>query len=875
MLPAAVPEARIFTYDWNANYFEDAPVQTLLGHADNLLALVAGDQGSVFRPLIFIASCFGGLVLAEAINRAAQEGSPYRKVLLSTAGVVFLATPFRGSDAADQAGWQVVVGGIMGKQTSMRLVENLNNADKELRKLTQLFAEVARRGTVQLPVHCFFETQKTEMLRKFSLPRRLIDVTSATMMGSTRKLIVTQDSACLDTFDRQSLNATHSGMNKFPGPGDSNFKSVKEIVKKISNEAHSVLGRRQKSVQQHHFMVPFGRNEDFVGRGPILNQVLQRIPPNINKDDCQRSAIVGLGGVGKTQIAVEAAYQVRDAYKDCSVFWVPATDTTSFDNAYRQIGQKLGVKWLEDDKADVKLLLVKAALEDESAGSWLLIIDNADDLKLVTYLSDFLPFARKGSILFTTRVYQAVVELDILERNIITVEEMSKTEALEMLRNGLKESQTQNVESTETLLDFLAYLPLAIKQASAYIAKTRISTTKYLDYCQSSNKNLVTLLSEKFEDRGRYKATENPVATTWLISFDHITRDQPLAAKYLRFICFLAEKDIPVALLPLGEDVLEEDKAIGTLKGYAFITQRGDSDSFDIHRLVRLATRKWLQKRGEWQEWTANVIQRLSSVYPVPRHENKEIWTRYIAHGQSALEFQDGCSNQESEWTLLRNVGESKNILGKYEEAEKMYRQALELQEKVLGREHPDTIGSMNNLAIVLGSQGKYEEAEQRHRQTLELCEKVLGREHPDTLGSMNNLALVLGSQGKYEEAEQRHRQTLELYEKVLGREHPDTLRSMNNLAFVLGSQGKYEEAEQRHRQTLELYEKVLGREHPDTLRSMNNLALVLGSQGKYEEAEQRHRQTLELREKVLGCEHPDTLRSINNLAIVLRSQGK
>ncbi|KAI1159455.1 hypothetical protein F5B18DRAFT_636937 [Nemania serpens] len=103
MLPAVVPEARIFTYDWNANYFENAPVQTLLSHAENLLAHVVGEQGSISRPIIFIASCFGGLVLAEAINRAAQEGSSYRHVLLNTAGIVFLATPFRGSDGAKQA----------------------------------------------------------------------------------------------------------------------------------------------------------------------------------------------------------------------------------------------------------------------------------------------------------------------------------------------------------------------------------------------------------------------------------------------------------------------------------------------------------------------------------------------------------------------------------------------------------------------------------------------------------------------------------------------------------------------------------------------------------------------------------------------------
>ncbi|CAJ2512806.1 Uu.00g009250.m01.CDS01 [Anthostomella pinea] len=130
----------------------------------------------------------------------------------------------------------------------------------------------------------------------------------------------------------------------------------------------------------------------------------------------------------------------------------------------------------------------------------------------------------------------------------------------------------------------------------------------------------------------------------------------------------------------------------------------------------------------------------------------------------------------------------------------------------------------MNNLALVLDSQGKHAEAEQIHWQTLKLKTKVLGREHPDTLTSMDNLAEGLRHQGKHDEAEQMHRQTLELRDKVLGREHPDTLASMNNLAEGLRHQGKHDEAEQMHWQTLELKGKVLGRELPGTVSSMNNL---------------------------------------------------
>ncbi|KAI8632211.1 kinesin light chain [Xylariaceae sp. FL1651] len=609
----------------------------------------------------------------------------------------------------------------------------------------------------------------------------------------------------------------------------------------------SIEKRRVDSeVQDRHFMVPFGRNRDFVGRGTILKQLLERIPPSADQDDCQRTVVEGLGGIGKTQVALEAAYQVRDTYPDCSVFWVPAVDLTSFENAYREVGKLLNIPGIDDNKADIKVL-VKTNLEHARNSSWLLIIDNSDDIDMLfqdAKLANYLPFSQQGSILFTTRNHQVAVQLDIPQKNIITVQEMDDAEATNLLRIGLKESQMSNTESTKHLLRFLANLPLAIKQASAYMASNKnVTVSQYLEFCELSSVDLINLLSKQFEDRYRYKSharNRNPVATTWLISFEHISRQNPQAADYLKFVCFLAEKDIPISLLPVTSK-MQMAEAIGLLNAYAFILERDTPGSFDVHRLVRLVMRSWLQKKGEWEKWTVNVVQRLIEEYPFPRHENRKTWTKYLPHGQAVLEV-DGAVSTEEKSSLLFNIAESYYILGKYDNAKLLYRQTLQIKEGVLGREHPDTLKSMNNLALVLQDQGKYEEAETIHRQTLQIKEGVLGREHPDTLQSMNNLALVLQDQGKYEEAETIHRQTLQIREGVLGREHPNTLKSMNNLAVVLQGQGKYEEAETIHRQTLQLREGVLGREHPDTLQSINNLAEVLRSQGKYREAETIHR---------------------------------
>ena len=148
-------------------------------------------------------------------------------------------------------------------------------------------------------------------------------------------------------------------------------------------------------------MVPFGRNRDFTGRETIVGQLHKQINPFSEEDNCQRAAVFGLGGVGKTQVTLESAYHL---HKHCSVFWVPAVDAISFEKAYREIGKRLKVNGIDDGK-DVKLLF-KNFLSQESSGSWLLVIDNADDPELLfgtAALSDYLPFSLKGSILFTTQ----------------------------------------------------------------------------------------------------------------------------------------------------------------------------------------------------------------------------------------------------------------------------------------------------------------------------------------------------------------------------------------------------------------------------------------------------------------------------------------
>jgi hypothetical protein len=241
------------------------------------------------------------------------------------------------------------------------------------------------------------------------------------------------------------------------------------------------------------------------------------------KDPPPKLAITGLGGVGKTQVVLELAYRIRDKYPECSIFWIPATTTESLQQAYLDVGQKLGIPGLQEEQADVKKL-VQDYLSQESAGQWLLIFDNADDMDMWINkggnkndshgLKDYLPRSRQGRIVLTTRSRKIAVKL--AQSNVIEVLEMDEEVATQLLSKSLinQELSSNHQEDTLKLLQQLTFLPLAIVQAVAYINENGITLSDYLSLLEEQELDVVDLLSEDFEDDGRYQDVKNPVATT-------------------------------------------------------------------------------------------------------------------------------------------------------------------------------------------------------------------------------------------------------------------------------------------------------------------------------------------------------------------------
>ncbi|RDW57769.1 hypothetical protein BP5796_12570 [Coleophoma crateriformis] len=363
--------------------------------------------------------------------------------------------------------------------------------------------------------------------------------------------------------------------------------------------------------------LPFGRNNKFVGRQSQLRRLLTILHDEDTDEDCQHIALVGLGGVGKTQIALECAFQLQTILPQLSVFWVRASDKTSFDNAYREIGQQLKIPGLEDDKADIKKL-VKTRLSQNNAGRWLMIIDNADDFDIFYHrdnkdadvgssaLFEYLPYSTLGNILFTTRDREAATRYASF--NVIDIDEMDDEESNELLRQSVPNKiLLQDKESTTKLLQLLVNLPLAIMQAAAYLNAKTCTVSEYLRIYSESSNNVIQLLSKDFEDKRRYPDMKNPVATTWLISFQQIQIRNPLAAEYMAFCSCIEQQNIPRRLLPPAA-TLDQTEALGTLKAFGFIKERIGGSLYDMHRLVHTAMQNWLKLQTEWQIWNQRAL---------------------------------------------------------------------------------------------------------------------------------------------------------------------------------------------------------------------------------------------------------------------------
>jgi tetratricopeptide (TPR) repeat protein len=602
---------------------------------------------------------------------------------------------------------------------------------------------------------------------------------------------------------------------------------------------------------------------------------------------------------------------------------VHASNAARFEQSLREIADRVKIPGRKDPKGDI-FKLVHDWLSDEKKGKWVLILDNVDDARSLVEarttsqeakasglndestqpLFTYLPQSQSGSILITTRTRSVASKL-VEESDIIVVEPMDEGHAVALLEVKLGTQSDRN--GIVELAAALEFMPLAIVQAAAYIRQRapRCSVRQYIKEFYKSDRRKTTLLDYEAGHLRRDREAKSSIIITWQISFDHISQTRQSAANLLSLMSFFDRQGIPEALLRnqgevenrsgnldrdggLNEGDDDEDNVsessvddkfegdILTLRNYSFILVNSDTTTFEMHRLVQLATRKWLGAHGQLERWKQQYIRNLSRVFPTGQYENWSGCQALFPHAKSALAQPPEDGRSLREWaSILHNAAWYAWARGDYGDAEKMSMKAMNTRKRVLGQEHKGTLVSMGMVGLVYSLGGRWKEAEELEVQVMETSSRVLGPEHPDTLMSITNLASIYQNQGRWKEAEELGVQVMETSLRVLGQEHPDTLMSMANLASTFWNQGRWKEAEELGVQVIETSLRVLGQEHPSTLASMANLASTYRDQGRWKEAEELGVQVMETSLRVLGQEHPGTLMSITNLASTYQNQGR
>jgi len=567
-----------------------------------------------------------------------------------------------------------------------------------------------------------------------------------------------------------------------------------------------------------------------------------------------RAAVQGIGGVGKTSLAVEYAYRYRDLY--AGVWWCSAESRTDLVTSLARLAEELGVAAV--DEADLEKA-AQAALRKlaEQRATFLLVYDNVTSPEEI---SDLLP-ASGARVLITSRFpdwsgWADEVSLDVL----------LPTEAVALLENR---AGRKDEEGAKILAEALGYLPLALDHAAAYCKRTQM---RFADYA--------TKAASLIAAAPRGAAYPRSVAVTFNLAIAQAIAQCPAAEPLMAYLAQCAPERIPMTLVEGAiADESERSTALLALTDVSLLKHDPFEDgtpAVTVHRLVQAVTRA--DTRGG-MEAIERLVSRLAAIYPDDGYHNPASWplcAQLTPHLLVECVPNKADEAGSAEWAeLLKRAGSYFHGRAAYARAEMLGRRALAIQEKVLGAEHPDTAGTLNNLALLLVDQGDLVAAQPLYERALAIAEKACGPEHPTTATSLNNLANLLEAKGDLAGARPLLERALAISERVHGPDHPTTATSLNNLALLLKIEGDLASARPLYERALAIREKVLGPEHPFTASSLNNLATLLHAQGDLAGARPLHKRALMINEKTFGREHPDVALILHNLARLLRDMGE
>ncbi|KAF3073352.1 hypothetical protein CFAM422_004386 [Trichoderma lentiforme] len=642
-------------------------------------------------------------------------------------------------------------------------------------------------------------------------------------------------------------------------------------------------------------VIAYPPNEDFIKRPDIVDKLDQLLP---RSSGYHSAALCGLGGTGKTQIALDYIYRQCGTR---SVFWVHADTKATIINDYKTIAKKLGIM---DKQLDDEALLMAVCSRIEEEPEWLLVLDNADDLSLFGVgpastssksLPNCVPRGPKGVVLWTSRDKRIMGTL-VSPLRVIEVGDMSLEEAKKLLALATATIQTEasseDTKDIDKLLENLQYHALAISQAGAYMRRTSTPVRDYLAMLSKKQKRQKLLEKSEF-DRHRKSGAPNSILDTWSISIRRIQQESEQAFHLFHIMVYFDCQSIPESLVEivgigchLKDDELKE--AITRLGEFYLIYQRKDEHGcaiYEIHKLVQEAARYGLRRRNlldkglttinisdvprEREEDSEDSEETYYAMYALyimgflseKLQETGQTWAlgdAYLTHVLQIVEWMDIFEEKVIVLTDLLLVAGLLGRLRRWKDKELLVKRALTMTRKMLGEEHPDTMKCMHALAISYLGQ-------------------AFGLRDTGPL-QFDFDSWFKGAQELCGEAEKIGKQLVKLGRKISEPTDREKIASLKLMADVYCGQEKYNKAKVFTRRILRLQWKEHGLKHPSTLTAMEDLARVFyfhDTPGLRKRALRVREKILEFQKETTGEKTPTTIYAMYNLATSLKRCGR
>ncbi len=641
---------------------------------------------------------------------------------------------------------------------------------------------------------------------------------------------------------------------------------------------HSWFLKEADDASLCQWSVPYHRNAYFVGDDDLLLSIRNRLV--MQKERASILAINGIGGIGKTQLALEYAYRYCDDYR--AIFWLRADTPEQLDEDLGSLGNLLQVPETHKRKPNQEYIINEVKRWLNKHPGWLLILDNVEEQ---VEIKPLLLALEGGHILITTRT-QATADL---AQNILLDKLKPEDAALLVLRRShlLETSATLSNASVSSRREAIALsrllggLPLALDQAAAYIKETRCSL---YDYIQLYHKHHKDLLKWKSTHKKLYSNYEASVATTWLISFKRIGQQCPAASDLLRLCSFLYGDAIPETIVlkdmqhsssakpgSIVNNTMTFDHACAVLLNYSMLHRNTTDKMLSMHCLVQQVIKDRMSERMyyQWAERAVRAVDQALTTF------GKQYIEQYFPQVRTCARLikESGLKGQEVAH-LLEQAATVTRERGWYAQARPLYLKAYNAAADLLGKDDPHVLHLFLEVARAHMDVGVYGMAVIICQRLKEDFEQILGQDHSDVLVCLNTLALAETKMFSFHSAARTCQQALEWHELVIGADPAERAKTYHITAEVYAFFGVDDRALDYYKQARVIRERVFGPESLEMADSLTGLGVFCLARNNLRRAKPLFEQALDIQEKMLGSDHPDTASCIEYLAMISWYEG-